>query len=114
VGTNTRKARTVFEDAGVINPLHPGARSEADVGDFLARLGLDRRDELGIGPGPRMTVREILEKIASGELSYVWNVPQQLRGSCLPALKQWSENRFDLEQAVPIPRGLRWTIYRKQ
>jgi len=34
--------------------------------------------------------------------------------SCFPALKKWFEDTFDLEQSVPIPKDLRWTIYRKQ
>jgi len=108
------KARTLFEDAGVSNPFHPGARSEAEIDNFLARLGLDLRNELRIGPGPRMTLLDFVEKIVSGEFSYIWNVPKHVRESCLPKLKKWSESTFDLEQSVPVPNDLRWTIYRKQ
>jgi len=108
------KARTLFEDAGVKNPFHPGARSEAEIDKFLVNLGLDLRNELRIGPGPRMTLLDFVEKILSGEFSYIWNVPKHVRESCLPRLKKWSKNTFDVEQSVPIPKDLRWTIYRKQ
>jgi len=108
------KARTLFEDAGVRNPFHPGARSESEVDDSLAALGLNRTNELWTGPGPTMTLHSFVEMIESGELSYIWNVPKNIQESCLPQLKQWSENTFDLRQAVPMPKELRWTIYRKQ
>lgn len=108
------RSRTLFQDAGVNNPFHPGARSEAEVDDFLVGLGLGRRNELRIGPGPTMTLRDFVEKIVSGEFSYIWNVPTRVRESCLPSLKKWSEITFDLEQSIPIPKDVRWTIYRKQ
>ena len=108
------QARTLFEDAGVKNPFHPGARSEAEIDNFLVRLGLDFRDEWRIGPGPTMRLRDFVERIVSGEFSYIWNVPTHVRESCLPRLKKWSENTFDLEQSVPVPKDLRWTIYRKE
>lgn len=106
-------SRTLFEEAGVNNPFHPGALSEAEVDDFLVGLGLDRRNELRIGPGPTMTLRDFVEKIVSGEFSYIWNVPTHVRKSCLPRLRRWSEITFDLERSVPVPKDLRWTIYRK-
>ena len=108
------KARTLFEKAGVKNPFHPGAQSESVIDEFLVALGLSRINVLRIGPGPSMTLLSFVEKIVSGELSYIWNVPRNIQESCLPQLKQWSENTFDLKQAVPMPKELRWTIYRKQ
>ena len=108
------KTRTLFEDAGVRNAFHPGARSVAEIDDFLAGLGVDRKNELRVGPGPNMTLLQFVEKIVSGEISYIWNVPQPVRETCLPALKKWSEDTLDLKQLVPIPKELRWTIYRKQ
>lgn len=108
------KARKLFEDAGVNNPFHPGVRSEAEIDDFLVGLGLDRRNGLRIGAGPKMSLHDFVEKIVSGELSYIWNVPNHARESCLPRLKKWCENTFDLEQSVSIPKDLCWTIYRKR
>lgn len=78
-------------------PFHPGARSEAEIGDFLVGLGLERMDELRIGPGPSMALLDFVEKIVSGELSYIWNVSAHVRESCLPRLKEWSEKTLDLE-----------------
>ncbi len=108
------KARTLFQDAGVNYPFHPGARSEAEVHAFIAGLGLVRSKELPIGPGPRMTLHDFVGRVVSGELSYIWNVPKHVQESCLPLLKKWCEDTFDLERSVPIPRELRWTIYRKK
>ena len=61
-----------------------------------------------------MALGEFLGKIMSGEFSYIWNVPKPIQESCLPRLKDWAENTFNLDEAVSIPRQLRWTIYRKQ
>jgi hypothetical protein len=54
-------------------------------------------DELRIGPGPSMALLDFVEKIVSGELSYIWNVSAHVRESCLPRLKEWSEKTLDLE-----------------
>ena len=108
------KARTLFEDAGVKNPFHLGARSEREIDDFLATLGFIRKNELQTGPGPSMTLGEFVEKIVSGEFSYIWNVSKQIQQSCLPRLKDWAENTFRLDEFLPVPRQTRWTIYRKQ
>jgi ubiquinone/menaquinone biosynthesis C-methylase UbiE len=107
------KTRTLFEDAGVKNPFHPGARSESEIDDFLAGVGFHRSNELPVGPGPNMTLLQFLDRIMSGEVSYIWNVPKHVQESCLPQLKKWAENTFDLERSVPMPKELRWTIYRK-
>jgi SAM-dependent methyltransferase len=101
------KARMLFEDAGVNNPFHPGARSETEVDDFLAGLGLHRTSELRTGPGPMMTLGDFLGKIMSGEFSYIWNVPKPIQESCLPRLKDWAENTFNLDEAVSIPSNNR-------
>jgi SAM-dependent methyltransferase len=106
------KARRLFENAGVENPFHPGARSEAEVDTCLMKLGFERVDELDTGPGPSMTLQDFIARIASGELSYIWNVPEDARKSCLPELNRWCEQTFDLSQPMPIPREIRWTIYR--
>jgi SAM-dependent methyltransferase len=108
------KARTLFQNAGVSNPFHPGARSEADVGASLSELGFDRSNELQIGPGPSMTLHDFVERIVSGELSYIWNVPKHAQESCLPRLGKWCEDTFDLDRSIPMPREIRWTIHRKR
>ena len=61
-----------------------------------------------------MTLRDFLGQIVSGELSYVWNVPKDVQESTLPKLSKWCEATFDLEQRIPIPREIRWTIHHKK
>jgi SAM-dependent methyltransferase len=107
------KSRTLFQDAGVIAPFHPGARAEEEVDAFLSGLGFVRRKELPIGSGPRMTLQDFICRIVSGELSYIWNVPKPIQQSCLPVLQAWCKASFDLGQPMAIPAELRWTIYRK-
>ena len=108
------KARALFQDAGIDSPFHPGARAEAEVEEYVTNLGFVRSKELPIGPGPGLTLRDFVGRVASGELSYIWNVPKQVQESCLPQLKTWCEGTFDLERPLPIPRELQWTIYRKE
>jgi SAM-dependent methyltransferase len=108
------KARSLFEEAGVKNPFHPGARSEQEANDFLVGLDFQCVRELRTGPGSSMTLREFVEKIVTGEFSYIWNIPKAVQESCLPRLKHWAEGTFPLDHSVPMPREIRWTIYRKR
>lgn len=107
------KARALFQDAGIDSPFHPGARTEAEVEHYVTELGFVRSTELEIGPGPIMTLRSFVERVASGELSYIWNVPEPVQKACIPRLKKWCEETFDLDRALPIPRRLSWAIYQK-
>jgi SAM-dependent methyltransferase len=107
------KARALFHSAGVDSPFHPGVCAEAEVDAYLTGLGFARSMELPLGPGPSMTLRDFVGRIASGELSYTWNVPKQVQETCLSQLKEWCEETFDLKRSVLIPRELHWTIYRK-
>jgi hypothetical protein len=66
-----------------------------------------------MGAGPVVALREFLRRLTDGELSYIWNVPDHVRAECLPRLREWSEQTFDLEKSTPIPRDLCWTVYRK-
>jgi SAM-dependent methyltransferase len=43
------KARRLFQGAGVDNPFHPGARSEAEVAAFVAELGFDFTSNFQMG-----------------------------------------------------------------
>ena len=107
------KARALFDDAGVNSPFHPGVRSEREVDDALEMLGFVRSADLTIGPGPVLTLAEFLRRLVDGEFSYIWNVPKTVQEECLPVLKAWSEQRFDLGRPISMPRELRWTVYRK-
>jgi SAM-dependent methyltransferase len=108
------EARRLFEEAGLHAPFHPGVRSETEVDRHLGDLQLSHEGQIELGPGPEITLREFLRRLVEGELSYVWNVPEHVRAKGLPRLQRWSEERFDLERPVPMPRALRWTIHRKE
>jgi SAM-dependent methyltransferase len=107
------KARALFEEAGISSPFHPGVRSEREVDDNLNALGFVRSSDLPIGPGPTLTLAEFLRRLIDGEFSYIWNVPKAVQEQCLPRLKAWSEQRFDLERSISMPRELSWTVYCK-
>ena len=105
------RARSLFEEAGVASPFHPGVRSEAEVEDFFTTLEYRLVDSVVLGPGPSLTLSEFLRRLVAGDFSYTWGVPPTIRAHCLPILMRWAANAFDLERAVPIPRSLRWTIH---
>jgi SAM-dependent methyltransferase len=107
------EARRLFEDAGVQTPFHPGVRSEAEVRCQIAGLGFIEEGGLDLGPGPTISLREFLRRLVEGELSYIWDVPEAVLKASLPNLQRWSEQMFDLEHPMPMPRETRWTIYRK-
>ncbi len=107
------KARSLFEEAGVSAPFHPGARSEVEVDSALRDLGFLRREEIEAGAGPTITLADFLNKIESGECSYMWSVPTDVRGSCFPQLRRWCESAFDLHLPVPVPAQLQWVVYEK-
>jgi SAM-dependent methyltransferase len=107
------EARRLFEQAGVSSPFHPGVRSETEVDAQLVALQMVREGQVDMGPGPTITLREFLRRLTDGELSYIWNVPEQVRTHSLPSLRRWSEQTFDLEAPIPMPRHVHWTIYRK-
>jgi hypothetical protein len=108
------EARRLFEQAGLSEPFHPGVRSETEVDQQLEDLQLVRDGKIELGPGPGTTLREFLRRLVDGELSYIWNVPEHVRIECLPRLRRWSEERFDLDQVIPMPRDLYWMIYRER
>lgn len=105
------KARLLFQEAGVAVPFHPGARSEGEVDSCLHDLGFYRREQIEAGAGPAITLAEFLNKIQSGEFSYVWNVPKDVQDVCLPKLRRWCESEFDLDQSVPMPAAFCWAVY---
>jgi SAM-dependent methyltransferase len=107
------KARDLFEEAGVSSPFHPGVRSEREVDKYLNLQGFVRKADLSVGSGPTLTLAEFLGRLIDGEFSYIWNVPKTAQEQCLPRLKAWSEQRFDLEWSISMPRELCWTVYCK-
>ena len=108
------KTRALFQDAGIADPFHPGPRTEVEVDAYLATTGFAQIDSVLAGPGPQTSLREFVRRITSGELSYIWSVPKPVQKQCLPLLQRWCEETFDLDRSFPMPRELRWTVYRKQ
>ena len=107
------KTRALFEEAGVSSPFHPGVRSEREVDEELKVVGFIHSADLPIGPGPTLTLAEFVRRLVDGEFSYVWDVPKTVREKCLPGLKAWSQQQFDLDRPISMPRELSWTIYTK-
>ena len=107
------EARRLFERAGVSEPFHPGVRSESEVDADLTKLGFVRASDLVAGPGPIITLREFLRRLVEGEFSYTWAVPKTVLAECLPKLQAWSEETFDLDRPIAMPRRISWAIYRK-
>jgi SAM-dependent methyltransferase len=106
------KARSLFQEAGVETPFHPGARSEAEVDSCLRDLGFHRAEQIDAGAGPAITLADFLNKIQCGEFSYLWNVPKDLQDFCLPRLRRWCESEFDLDRPAPMPAELHWVVYK--
>ncbi|HMB80747.1 MAG TPA: class I SAM-dependent methyltransferase [Vicinamibacterales bacterium] len=107
------RARALFEQEGIRDPFHPGVRSEEEVDRCLAEHGLAVVSQVPLGPGPSIPLSDFLQKIDEGDCSYVWSVPVAIQQRCLPELRAWAAERFDLEQPIPFPREIRWTIFRR-
>jgi SAM-dependent methyltransferase len=107
------KARSLFEEAGVQPAFHPGARTETEIDEHLNDLGFSRVERVPAGAGPMTSISGLLAKMESGELSYIWNVPESARDACLPRLRAWVEERFDVGRSTPIPAALEWSVFRR-
>jgi hypothetical protein len=51
------EARSLFEQAGVPSPFHPGVRSETAIEEALDGLRVVRETDVVLGPGPSITLR---------------------------------------------------------
>jgi SAM-dependent methyltransferase len=107
------RARTLFEEAGVTAPFHPGVRTEGAVDDELREQGWVRRSTVRTDGGAELTLGEFLARIVRGECSYTWDVPPDVQARCLPELEAWARSRFDLGRLQAIPRESSWAIYQR-
>ena len=105
------QARTLFEHAGMAWPFHHGARRESEVDECLSTEGWTPSAKVSLGPGPVSTVAVFLARIFDGECTYTWNVPAEILDRCLPELRAWAGERFDLTRPIPMPRELSWRVY---
>ena len=107
------RLRSLLRNAGFGSTFHPGVRTEAEVDEHLARIGLECQSRITFGPGPDLTLSEFLDRIQSGEFSYLWNVPDAIQTECMRQLRDWASATFDLDTPIQIPREMYWTIYRR-
>jgi len=108
------KARALFEAAGVVRPFHPGVRTESEARDFLMLQGCRETAAVSLGAGPMMALAAFLDRIVDGECSYIWNVPADVQSRCLPELRAWAAQQFDLDREAPVPREITWRVYRRR
>ena len=106
-------ARTLFEQAGVKEPFHPGARSQTEVEESLASLGYVQTGQLRAPGTLSITVREFLRRIIDGECSYTWNVPTEILGPCLAELSVWTTEQYGLDRLILTPREIGWKVFRR-
>ena len=99
--------------AGFASTFHPGVRADAEVDEHLARIGLACQSRITFGAGPDLTLSEFLNRIQSGEFSYLWNVPDAVQTECMRQLRDWASTTFDLDTPIQIPSEMYWTIYRR-
>jgi len=78
------EARRLFEQAGIPTPFHPGVRSVTEVDQQLADLRFVHDGDVELGPGQEIT---------------------HVRAECLPRLWKWSQQLFDLERNIAMPRA---------
>jgi hypothetical protein len=107
--STSAQARALFEAAGVREPFHPGARTEEEVDAFLAQHGARPITQIPCESDAPVTMREFLRRIESGECSYTWKLPPSLQTSCVAALLEWAQVRFNLDR--PIASDTAWKIF---
>jgi SAM-dependent methyltransferase len=90
--------RTLLEEAGVVEPFHPGARREADVDTFLSTHGCALVEAVEVPLDGGMPVGDFLRRIEAGEFSYTWGAPMAVRERCAAALRAWASERFDMNE----------------
>jgi SAM-dependent methyltransferase len=87
--------RTLLEEAGVVEPFHPGVRRESDVETFLSERGCALVETVEVPLDGGMPVGDFLCKIEAGEFSYTWSAPTSVKDRCAAALRSWTSERFD-------------------
>ena len=103
------RARALFEAAGIAEPFHPGARNAADVDTHLLEHGFELHAVREFDADVTMTLQTFVDRIVSGECSYTWKVPTDVRRRCLSELVAWANGTFDLTHTVADP--IVWRIY---
>jgi SAM-dependent methyltransferase len=105
------KARATFENAGILNPFHPGVRIESDVDGFIARSGLTLSANVAFPLNVRVTLEDFLQRLERGETSYTWKLPEDVFQATVPQVVDWARTRFDTTHVIDTP--MVWKIYRR-
>jgi ubiquinone/menaquinone biosynthesis C-methylase UbiE len=105
------RARALFEQAGIAEPFHPGARNVTDVDAHLLEHGFETHAVRQFDADVTMTLRQFLDRIVSGECSYTWKVPTNVRQRSLCELVAWAVRTFDLSHVIANP--VVWRIHCK-
>jgi SAM-dependent methyltransferase len=90
--------RTLLEEAGVVDPFHPGVRLESDVDGFLSERGCALVDVVEAPLDGGLPVGDFLHRIEAGEFSYTWSAPAAVKDRCAAALRSWASERFDMNE----------------
>ncbi len=113
-GRIRRHLRDLLLDAGVKQIFHPGARTEPEVEAELTRCGFTEIGAVETGPGLAITPREFIQKIATRECSYLWDVESPLAEDAVAQAKAWAEAEFgDQDQVIFMPENSWWRVYRQ-
>ena len=100
----------LLEEAGVVQPFHPGVRQESDVDAFLSECGCALLDVVDVPLEGAMPVGDFLGKIEAGEFSYTWSVPASVKDRCLAALRSWTSDRFEMN-APAFATTTAWKVF---
>lgn len=102
--------RTLLEEAGLVDPFHPGVRRESDVDTFLSEHGCALVDAVEVPLDGGMPVGDFLRKIEAGEFSYTWSALTSVKDRCAAALRSWVAERFDMG-APAFAANTSWKVF---
>jgi len=105
--------RTLLEQAGVVEPFHPGVRRESDVETFLSERGCALVDAVDVPLDGGMAVGDFLSRIEAGEFSYTCKASVPVKDRCVAALRAWASERFDMD-APAFETTTSWKVFARR
>ena len=106
--------RTRLARLGHANTFHPGVRTEAEIEAYLSELGWRCQASVPSGPGTSMTLGHFITMVETGEASYLWHVPDEIKTTLVPAMRDWaSDSLGNFDQPIELPGGACWRVYRR-
>jgi len=104
------RLRRLLEEAGIVEPFHPGVRRESDVDTFLSERGCALVDAVDVPLDGGMPVGDFLRKIEAGDFSYTWSASTSVKDRCAAALRSWASERFDMA-APAFGTNTSWKVF---